>query len=101
MDEIHYSQFLGDDLDFSEIENLLFEDTMSPGDVFERNFSDINPRDERNDESHQTEQQATTSVQNYEIIDVNLIHLTLPDSNTLTLKLAGQSQKLAPITAIP
>ena len=53
MDEIDCSQFLGDDLDFAEIENLLFEDTLSPGDVFERNFSDINPRrDERNDESH-------------------------------------------------
>ena len=58
MDEIDYSQFLEDDLDFAGIENLLFEDTLSPDDVFERNFSDINPRDERNDGSHQTEQQA-------------------------------------------
>ena len=58
------------DLDIAEDENLLFEDTLSPGDVFERNFSDMNPRDERNDESHQTEQQATTSVQNNETIDV-------------------------------
>ena len=55
MDKIDYSHFLEDDLEFGKIENLLFEDTLSPGDVFERNFSDMNPRDERNDESHQTE----------------------------------------------
>ena len=52
---IKFSHFLEDDLEFGKIENLLFEDTLSPGDVFERNFSDMNPRDERNDESHQTE----------------------------------------------